>query len=194
MHRIRLAAAVALVAAASTVLPAQGLGVALGTLIPQGDLADGAKSGFVGIASAELGLSARWALRAEALWANSDLDGAIITGAGGASVPDNVEVSGDVKLVGGLGSVVFNLSEGFLRPYVLGGAGYYNRSVSQSASGAVGDLAKLNRDESTLGFHAGVGLRLSLLGITAFGEARYHSVNTDGPKTTFVPIVVGLRL
>lgn len=191
--RFRLAS-LALIAVCTSQLTAQGIGVAVGTLIPQGDLADGAKPGFVGIASGELALSTRLALRAEALWANSDLDGAILKGSGGAQVPSDVSVSGDVKLVGGLGSVVFNLSEGAFRPYVFGGAGYYNRSVSQSASGAVGDLAKLNRGDSSLGFHGGVGLRLTLLGLTAFGEARYHSVNTGNPKTNFVPVVIGLRL
>ncbi len=182
-----------LVAVFASTLPAQGLGLALGTLIPQGDLAEGAKSGFTGIASLELNLVSRLALRAEALWANSDLDGAIIKGSGGVSVPDNAAVSGDVRLVGGLASLTYTLSEGFLRPYLLGGAGYYRRSVSQSASGAAGDLAKLDRDESQLGLHAGVGIHFGLLGVTAFGEARYHSVNTGDGKTNFVPVLVGLR-
>jgi hypothetical protein len=190
----QLRTALVLVALTSSMATAQGLGLAVGTLVPQGELADGAKTGFAGIVSVELPLSSRFGLRAEALWANSDLDGAVIKGAGGAELPASAEVSGDVKLVGGLGSVVVNLGEGFLRPYLVGGAGYYNRSVTQNASGAVAELRNLSRDESSLGFHAGVGLRLSVLGFTAFGEARYHTVNTGDTKTNFVPLLVGIRL
>lgn len=186
--------ALILVTVATGAAGAQGLGAAVGTLVPQGKLADGAKSGFAGIVSLELPLASAWALRGEALWANSDLDGAIIKGTGGAEVPENADVSGDVKLVGGMASLVMNLGDGFLRPYLVGGAGYYNRSVSQNASGAASDLSRLNRDDSSLGFHAGAGLRVSLLGLTAFGEVRYHTVNTPGEKTNFVPVLVGLRL
>lgn len=173
-------------------LAAQGIGLGVGTLVPQGDLADGAKTGFAAIASLEMG--GRIALRAEALWANSSLNGAIIKSADGTPVPSGAEVSGDVKLVGGLASLVLHMGLGPIQPYILGGAGYYNRNVSQDATGAASGLQHLSTKDSKLGYHVGVGLKFTIIGISAFGEARYHTVNTDDTKTNFIPIIVGLRL
>lgn len=171
---------------------AQGIGLGVGTMVPQGDLADDAKTGFAGIASFEFG--SRIAFRAEALWANSDLKGRIITDGSGVPLPDEADVSGDVKYIGGLGTVVMHFGTGTLRPYVLGGAGYYNRSGSQRARDAAGDFRELSLNESDLGFHFGAGLKVSLGGFQLFGEARYHRVNSDDGDTNFVPIIVGVRL
>jgi hypothetical protein len=173
-------------------LAAQGIGLGVGTLVPQGDLAEGAKTGFVGIASLEFG--SRTSLRIEALWANSSLDGRIISDGSGVPLPSNADVSGDVQFIGGLASLVFHLGEGPVRPYLMGGAGYYNRDVSQKASDAAGNLGELSLKESELGFHVGAGLKLTVFGISAFGEARYHTVKSEGDATNFVPIVVGVRL
>lgn len=171
---------------------AQGLGLAVGTLVPQGDLADGAKTGFAGIVSFEFG--GRLAIRAEGLWANSDLNGALIKSGSGVPVPSSANVSGSVKLVGGLGTVVLHMGLGPIQPYLLAGAGYYQRSVSQDASGAASDLSHLSRSESKLGYHFGAGIKVTVLGISAFGEARYHTVSTGDTNTNFIPILVGIRL
>lgn len=179
-------------AATPGALSAQGIGLGVGTLVPQGDLADGAKAGFAGIASLEFG--SRTALRIEALWANSNLDGQIISDGSGVPLPSNADVSGDVQFIGGLASLVFHLGVGPVRPYLIGGAGYYNRDVSQKASDAAGNFDELSLKESDLGFHFGAGLKLSVFGISAFGEARYHTVKTEGDATNFVPILVGVRL
>jgi len=171
---------------------AQGIGLGVGTLVPQGDLADGAKTGFTGIASFEFG--SRVAFRAEALWANSDLKGRIITDGSGVPLPAEAEASGDVKYIGGLGTVVMHFGNGVLRPYILGGAGYYNRSGSQRARDAAGEFDELSLKESDFGLHFGAGLKVSLGGLQLFGEARYHRVNSDDGDTNFVPIIVGVRL
>ena len=154
--------AAALLPLAVFVASAQGIGVGVGTLVPQGELADGAKTGFVGIASLELG--GRMALRAEALWANSDLNGRIVTDGSGVPLPEGAEVSGDVKFIGGLASLVFHLSVGPLKPYLLGGAGYYNRSGSQKAVDAAGELDELSLNESDVGYHFGAGIKPRRLG------------------------------
>ena len=86
-----------MVALCATTASAQGIGLGVGTLIPQGDLADGAKSGLAAAASIEFGR--RIALRAEVLWTNSDLDGIIITDPGDPPIPGSAELSGDVKLI-----------------------------------------------------------------------------------------------
>jgi hypothetical protein len=164
----------------------------VGTLVPKGDYADGAKTGFSAIASLEMG--GRVALRIEALWANSSLDGAVITAPDGTPVPAGTDVSGVVKMFGGMASLVLHLGVGPIQPYILGGAGYYNRNVSQDAAGAAAGLQHLSTKDSKLGYHAGVGLQLTVIGISAFGEVRYHTVNTDNTKTNFIPLIVGIRL
>jgi hypothetical protein len=103
-------------------------------------------------------------------------------------------VSGDVKFIGGLGTVVLHIGAGALRPYLLGGAGYYNRSGSQKATDAAGEFDELSLKGSDVGYHFGAGLKLVLGGLSVFGEARYHRVDTDDAETNFVPIVVGVRL
>jgi hypothetical protein len=186
-------ASLAISTLAATRVRAQGLGLALGTMVPQGDLGKGAKSGFVAIPSLEIG--GRIALRIEGLWANSDLDGVIIhKSPNGVPVPDNANVSGSVKLVGGLGTLVLNLGSGPLHPYVLAGVGWYHRSDAQHASGAVSDISDLSFKSSDVGYDAGVGIKLSLIGVSVFAEARYHTVSTSNGKTNFIPLVVGLRL
>jgi hypothetical protein len=192
MKRTIAGVAVAL-ALSGTTASAQGIGLGVGTLVPQGELADGAKSGLAAIASFEFGRSAL-AFRLEALWANSDLDGAIIEDGDDFPIPDDADVSGDVKFVGGLGSVVFHLGTAAIRPYVLGGLGYYNRSVAQEADDAAGDLIEFDSDETVIGYHFGAGVKLKLGPLGIFGEARYHIVDTDEANTRFVPILVGIRL
>ncbi|HYV97080.1 MAG TPA: hypothetical protein VE967_06480 [Gemmatimonadaceae bacterium] len=180
-----------LTVAATQTLPAQGLGLAVGTLVPQGHLASGAKSGLAAVASVELG----GLVRIEGLWANSDLRGAIIRNGDGVPLPESANVSGTVKLIGGIGSIVLHLGHGFLQPYLLGGAGYYNRSGAQDAKDAASDFRHLSLNASKVGVHFGAGLKFNLLGISAFGEARYHTVKFDGEeRTNFVPILVGIRL
>lgn len=170
----------------------QGIGLGVGTLVPQGELADGAKTGFAAIASLEIGR--KTAVRIEGLWANSDLKGAIIKDANGVPVPGNANISGDVKVIGGAASLVFHLGDGAVRPYLLGGIGYYNRKVAQDAKEAASEFRNLSLKDSDLGFHGGLGVKLDILGVCIFGEARYHSVNTSESKTNFVPVLVGLRL
>jgi hypothetical protein len=169
------------------------LGLGLGTLVPQGSLADHSASGFVGIASLGIPFSKTVGVRLEALWANSDLNGKLISSPGSIPADNDVRISGDVRLVGGLASATLDLGTGFLRPYVLAGAGLYQRSVSQRASGAFADLTRLDRDESTLGLHGGVGVRTMVLGAVVFGELRYHTVRTEESPTNFVPLLVGIR-
>lgn len=181
-----------LVAVLSLSAGAQGIGVGVGTLVPQGDLADGAETGFAAIASLEMGT--KLALRIEALWANSDLKGRIITDGSGVPLPSNADVSGDVKYIGGLASVVMHFGTGALRPYVLGGAGYYNRSGSQRVSEAAGEFDELSLKDSDFGLHFGAGVKLGVSGFSLFGEARYHRVESDDVNTNFVPILVGVRI
>jgi hypothetical protein len=192
MHRIRIGLAVLLAVLAGP-LAAQGLGLAVGTLVPRGNLAKGAESGLAAIVSLQMGGTV--AVRVEGLWANSDLKGAIITNGSGVPLPGSAQVSGSVKVVGGLGTLVWHLHGGRIQPYLLGGAGYYNRTGAQDARDAATELQHLSLKASKVGAHFGVGIRFVVLGLSAYAEARYHTVKFDEDvRTNFVPILVGFRL
>jgi opacity protein-like surface antigen len=178
---------VALIAAPAQ---AQLIGVGVGTMVPQGDLASGAKSGLAVAGSLEFG--GRLAFRGELLWTNSDLKGVIITDPDGIPLPDNANVSGNVKYIAGLGSAVFHLGTGMLQPYVLGGVGYYARSGAQDVEDVADEIDDLS--DSKFGWHFGGGLKLKFTAVSLFGEIRYHRVDSDDTKTNFVPILIGVRL
>ncbi len=150
-------------------------------MVPQGELADGAKTGFAAIASVEFG--GHIAFRAEGLWTNSDLKGAF----SGSGLPSSSDVTGSVKMIGGIGSVVLHLGMGPIQPYVLGGAGYYQQNVSEDVAGAVNGLGHLSAKTSKVGMHVGAGLKFRVIGLAAFAEARYITVNTDESRTNFIP-------
>ena len=88
--------------------------------------------------------------------------------------------TGKTKLLGGTVDALYHFGDrsAGLRPYVLGGLGYYKVSDGGSSSAIA------------FGFGGGVlfGIGTSMHG---FAEARYMSVQTSG-TTSFVPITVGL--
>jgi hypothetical protein len=94
--------------------------------------------------------------------------------------------SGNSKIFGGLAEIVyaFGTKAAQVRPYVMGGIGYFN--FKESASGF---------SQSKVGFGGGAGIALKVgSGSTrAFLEGRFTSVSTTGGSTTFLPIRAGLR-
>jgi opacity protein-like surface antigen len=63
-------------------------------------------------------------------------------------------------------------------PYVIGGVGLYNA----------------NRNVGTnFGFNLGGGATFRLAGFDAFGEARFHSIFTDGNSSSIIPLSFGIR-
>jgi opacity protein-like surface antigen len=182
--------------AAVVAVPAQAqlIGVGVGTLVPQGDLADGAKSGLAAAANIEFG--GRLKFRGEFFWANSDLKGVIITDPDGVPLPNDANVSGDIKFLAGTASAVFYPLAGMFQPYVLGGVGMYQRKVAQDIEDVGDEIDDLRLKDSDFGFHFGGGLKLQFKPIAVFGEIRYHRVKHEGEdnKSNFVPILIGVRL
>jgi opacity protein-like surface antigen len=92
------------------------------------------------------------------------------------------------KILGGLAEVVyaFGTEADQVRPYILGGVGYYN--VKFTVSG-------VSADESKVGFGGGAGVAFKVgTGSTrVFVEGKYVSVSTSGSSVTFVPIRAGIR-
>jgi hypothetical protein len=71
-----------------------------------------------------------------------------------------------------------------LVPYVIGGIGAYSSNVT--------DATDIDEETTNLGANIGVGLSLSLAGLSAFAEARVHNVFADGRDVRFAPVTIGI--
>ena len=89
--------------------------------------------------------------------------------------------SGNTTLTGATGDLLYHLGNraSSVRPYVLGGLGFYN------VDGGGGS-------ESKFAFGAGGGILFSIGTMHAFLEGRYMSVQTSGSSLNFLPITLGL--
>jgi opacity protein-like surface antigen len=98
-------------------------------------------------------------------------------------------VDGNSKVIGGLAEVVyaFGTQADQLRPYILGGVGYYNVKVEVTGFPSA--------SESKVGFGGGAGVAFKVgTGSTrVFIEGKFVSVSTSGSSTTFFPLRAGLR-
>jgi hypothetical protein len=85
-----------------------------------------------------------------------------------------------------------------VRPYLIGGVGYYRLRTRVEARLA-GQTERFDSGPSNeFGVNGGVGLDVPLGALTVFGEARYHRLFTDdatstSPATTLLPLRVGIR-
>lgn len=91
-----------------------------------------------------------------------------------------------------------------IRPYAIGGVGYYNTSVGGSFSGGGFDVSG-SESEGGFGFNGGAGVRFQFVGFSSFIEARYHhllkgmieeSDDFDAPtrwkSAAYLPITFGI--
>jgi opacity protein-like surface antigen len=96
--------------------------------------------------------------------------------------------SGSSNVVGGTLDAVLRVPSPGLSPYVLGGIGAYDVEVGNNTS---------HHSRFGTGLNIGGGVRFALVPfLHMFIETRYHVVYASpfGGNTTFVPIVVGVRL
>lgn len=175
--------------------PGLGLGVAVGANVPNGSYSDGVKTGLVVTGFAVARLTTALGVRGELFWSRSDIDNPVVQNVGGTVLPPGGydKVSGNVDLIGGEANGVWTFGRSILQPYAIGGVGVYRRRVSQDVSGTIAEFRSLRDSDTDFGWNGGLGLRLSLAGLTAFAEARYHSVSTTPDRTTFIPVTVGLE-
>lgn len=145
-------------------------GLKAGISLPTGDFGDGTDLGFHVGGHAAVPLSGAWGLRFDADF-----------GRYGAQDPvDNVTV------LGGVANLTYRIATASeLKPYLLGGVGYYNWKVSGTGGGSV--------DDSDLAWNVGIGYDFALGGSKLFTELRYLSIQSEGSAATMLPIVVGLR-
>src|SRR3954468_11427295 len=178
----------AALATAASPLAAQkaglGFGASIGANIPNGEFADGAKTGLVANGFVGVG-TGRFGLRGELFWSRSDLDNAFIRKVGNTVLPEtgSNNVSGDVNLVGAVANLVLPLSQSVVKPYLIGGVGVYNRRVAQTITGTVDEFQDLRDKQTNVGYNGGLGISIGGLGPSFFVEARYMSVATTPNRT-----------
>ncbi len=101
------------------------------------------------------------------------------------------------QIIQGTGNLIykFKTSEGSsFRPYLIGGAGVYNRKQvggSDVAGPGVGNTGNTSTD---FGLNGGAGFDFKAGSIGLFLEGRFHNVFTAGENVKFIPITVGIRL
>ncbi len=138
---------------------------------PVGDFGDVVESGYQGRAGIQLGFPLfPLSFRAE----------------GEASRFPAKELSdGHATLLGGNLSAVLGLGGLGVSPYVLAGVGSYRLDFSDEidAVGATTDV----------GYHAGIGVDLGLLGFGGFAEARLVNVSRDVGDVRTFPLTIGIR-
>jgi opacity protein-like surface antigen len=87
-------------------------------------------------------------------------------------------------------SAVIAPKNGTVQPYAVAGGGAYNIDVDRR-----GLVATEGYNNTEFGWNAGGGVAFPLGKTNVFVEARYHSINTEGPDTErikLVPVTVGI--
>ncbi|MEO5588375.1 MAG: outer membrane beta-barrel protein [Gemmatimonadaceae bacterium] len=171
------AAAFAVVSFSASTASAQAvrpitIGVSAGAAIPVGDLADVFKTGYNGTVS--LGfvpIGSPIGFRVDGMYNK-------------LGSKDEFDFP-DLKIISGNANLVYSLPGTGISPYLIGGAGVYN--FKADGSGSYSD------SETDFGLNGGIGAAFPLSGFSAFVEARYHHVFTEGSATQFIPVTFGLR-
>lgn len=102
-------------------------------------------------------------------------------------IDGNIPLEGDTEIVAGIGSIVLGPRTPLVKPYFIGGAGFYRLDFSARSV-----FGRFDDTEEEFGWNASGGISFGIGRINLFVEARYHSVNTEGERFTFVPVSVGL--
>jgi opacity protein-like surface antigen len=169
-------AAVAMMAIAPASASAQmpiNFGALGGASIPIGDFGDVAETGWhLGGFLAFRPAMMPFGLRAEGVYHRFSAKDDVLLSADSRTI--NVNLNGLWE---------FSMAGSPMQPYAIGGFGLYN-------SKATGDDVD---DESSndLGVNVGGGVRFALSGFSAFVEARYHNIFTEGNSTQMIPLSFG---
>jgi hypothetical protein len=178
----RLAAGAAIVAGATIATPAAaqygsgpGFGIFGGLAVPTGDLGDAFESGYA--------LGMHVGIRPESSPIGIRFAGTFTRFDAKPSLAPNGHANMLSFTLNGTYSLIHDPER--IRPYLLGGVGAYNMKFS---------LGGATDSRSRFGLNGGGGVELPLSGFAAFAQAQFHYVfDVEDTKTTFLPIVVGIR-
>jgi hypothetical protein len=148
--------------------PTEGVrfGVGGGVILPMGNYGDFDKAGWHVMGLIQLPIAqSPIHLRFDALYGATSHKG------GG---------SGSTKLTGGTADLLYHLGDrrSSVRPYVMGGLGFFNVSDGSSTT--------------KFAFGLGGGILFGVGTMHAFLETRYMSIQTSGSSLTFLPISLGV--
>lgn len=150
------------------------VGFGAGLSLPMGNFGDTYKTGWLGQVIAGItGANGMLGGRIDGMYVKHSVDG----------VSD-----ASTRLLGANGDVVLSLGSmaAKLRPYVLGGLGFFNVKSKVGSIEGPGD--------TKFAFNLGAGLTVKAGSrMAVFLEGRYISVQTEGSSTGFIPISIGLR-
>jgi opacity protein-like surface antigen len=189
MKRILSGVAVfTLIAAASNAgaqLPTRPIkvGISGGISQPVGDAKDAYKMGFDVGALAELHVPAMpVAVRGEFMYHRFNMQDAAASAFGATS--------GNSRMLVGTANLIYSLPvPGMVKPYLIGGVGLYNGKSKLEVNGSSSE----SESSTDVGLNGGAGMEFGLAGLSTFVEARFHSVSTEGARTNFVPVTVGIK-
>jgi hypothetical protein len=143
-------------------------GIAGGAAIPFGDFSDVYSTGYNGTVA--LGLSpvgSPVGLRFEGSYNKFSAKSEVLNRA-------------DIRIIAGTANLVYALPGVGIRPYLIGGVGYYSRKLDLTNAESI----------NKIGMNGGVGAMFPLSGFAAYVEARGHVIFSDGPR--FIPVTFGL--
>lgn len=107
--------------------------------------------------------------------------------------PDITIEGGTVSITEILASFRFDLTATRIRPYVLAGLGAGVLAASDTTISSPTTSRSTSIDtEVDFGLTAGIGVRGDLGGASIFCQVRYGTVFTEGDRTNYVPVTVGV--
>ncbi len=164
--------------------PAQGqfaFGLAGGATIPSESLTDRQNLGYNGLATIQLGVPAY------PIQLRADLHYNSFGGKNFTDAFNQARDGEDTRVISGSINGVINLLSGPIKPYLIGGVGYYDTQLKGT------DATR------KLGYNYGAGVKFGLTGASIFIEGRMHQINdatfdVGGNRSTakFIPISVGI--
>lgn len=150
------------------------VGFGAGLSLPTGDSGEGLKTGWLGQVIAGItGASGMLGGRIDGMYVRHSFDSS---------------VDGSTALFGANGDIVVSPGSATakIRPYLLGGVGFFN--VKSEVGSVEGE------GETKFAWNLGGGLRFGGGGKASFFvESRYISVSTDPSSFGFIPISIGVR-
>lgn len=167
-----VAAGAALVLSATSAQAQLNFGAGAGLTLPLGDFGDVAKLGWHGLATiGYTPLASQVGFRGDFFYGQNNFD------------EDAVGTSGKTKIAGGIASITYTFSSaGSVKPYVIGGVGYFNMKAEADNGPSASD--------SKIGFGGGAGISFKAgSDANLFVEGRYINVDGDG----FIPVTLGIR-
>ena len=158
--------------------------IGAGLSMPTGDLGDAAGAGFH-LQGASSYRRAGWpvSLRGELAYHHF---GAKDFSVPGGNPNQTVDFTSKASAIAGIVDVSYAfVTRNRMKPYVLGGPGFYNTRSELTEAGGTSESGS----DTKFGFNMGGGMNFSMSGRSAFVEARYHHVD----QAAWIPISFGLR-